>query len=641
MKRLFLGLTGIITLILASATPAFASTNDFRFESFDADYYLTKNLITNQGDLKIEETLVAVFPSYDQNHGIDRCIPSSYKDTGRIDILSVVVFQDGLPASFSARNTSDGFYCLRIGDANTYVHGKVTYQIAYGYKNVIVRFTDQTYQEFYWDTNGTSWSQPFGSLTARLHLSQELYDSLEKSTKTSSAFSCYVGYYGESGQDRCSIAEYADDNDGRLITFAATNLHAGENLTMNAMFKNNTFAAIETKPVVFVDNYLFFFLLGGEILLIGIILAIILTKRKKYSDKIALAKDKSVPVQYTPIKGISVAEMAENYLKATRGSTNVATLIELATSHKIALEKGEKKVFGGYKWKVHVKDLTDVTREQEIVLEILKGGSSVKAGDVIDVKSRSSTATLRLLAQSFQEKVIEALKDKGLFESTAKSTKEANAVVVIAITIIFLVFPFLFTIVPLAFLTDTATSVTKNGEIVNYVGASYLVPTIFIIFIASIVILPLIAGSNSKYKKRTLEGIKTSKYLDGLKEYMELAEADRLKFLQSVEGADTTHGGIVKLYEKLLPYAIIFGIEDSWMEELNKYYQFDDVSNPDWVTAGVLLSASDFRSFNTYTSSAISSSTMSESSGSSGGFSGGGGGGFSGGGGGGGGGGGW
>ena len=259
----------------------------------------------------------------------------------------------------------------------------------------------------------------------------------------------------------------------------------------------------------------------------------------------------------------------------------------------------------------------------------------------MDVKARSSTATVRLLAQRYSEKIRENLKTKGLFEQTAKnknSTKTSLIAIIIAVVtfgVPVIMYPIMFALV-----ANFATSFNSN-KIIIYVGIRYLP------FVIAFSLLTLIATdvsifiSNKKYKTRTIDGIKASKYLDGLKEYMKLAETDRLKFLQSVNGADTSHDGIVKLYEKLLPYAIIFGIEDSWMSELNKYYQFDDVANPDWVTAGVILSASDFHSFNTYTSSTISSSTMSQSSGGSSSFSGGGGGGFSGGGGGGGGGGGW
>jgi uncharacterized membrane protein YgcG len=54
--------------------------------------------------------------------------------------------------------------------------------------------------------------------------------------------------------------------------------------------------------------------------------------------------------------------------------------------------------------------------------------------------------------------------------------------------------------------------------------------------------------------------------------YLELAEEDRFRMLQSAKGADrvdTSDGRqVVKLYEKLLPWAVIWGVEDSWAREL-------------------------------------------------------------------------
>ena len=635
MKRL-ISLFSVLTLIFASvlgatsvATPAFASANDFYFSSFEADYYLSKNS-SNQGVLEIEETLTAVFPNTDQNHGIERCIPNTYRGEGKIDASSVTVRQDYLTATVSKSNTSDGFLCLRIGDASKYVHGEVVYKIAYTYQNVIAKYADADYQELYWDTNGTSWGQKFGSLTARLHLPSGLYDSLVKNSGTGSPFSCYVGSYGASGSNRCQISESAD-LDGKVITFKTSNLSAGENLTFDATFTPGTFSAIEQRK-----SYLFFAVVIVEFLIFLGIFLFLKHARNKQHDKVAVDKDPATPVQYTPLKGVSVAEMAKNSMKTFSGSPFVATLMELATTHKIELEKGEKKRFGGYRWNVHVKTLDDVTREQTIVLEILNGGESVKVGDTIEVKSRYSTATLQLLAKSFDEKVEASLKSKGLFE---KSERTVHSFVAIIFGLVFFIIAFSGAFI--SFASNLVASAFSSGGNVIYVGGAIPLIVGGVMFVAFLIFATVYASKTSKYKVRTVEGIKASKYLDGLKEYMTLAEKDRIKFLQSVDGADTTPGGIVKLYEKLLPYAVIFGLEESWMSELNKYYEMNDVTRPDWIATGVILSASDFRTFNSYATSAIRSSTMTESSGSSSGFSGGGGGGFSGGGGGGGGGGGW
>ena len=113
-----------------------------------------------------------------------------------------------------------------------------------------------------------------------------------------------------------------------------------------------------------------------------------------------------------------------------------------------------------------------------------------------------------------------------------------------------------------------------------------------------------------------------------------MAEAERLKFLQSVDGADVSAEGIVKLYEKLLPYAAVFGLEESWMKEMKEYCEVQEIEEPDYLLAG--FTASEMLRTMNNASSYISNSTVMSSSGggSSSGFSGGGGGGFSGGGGG-------
>src|SRR5690606_19474130 len=66
-------------------------------------------------------------------------------------------------------------------------------------------------------------------------------------------------------------------------------------------------------------------------------------------------------------------------------------------------------------------------------------------------------------------------------------------------------------------------------------------------------------------------------HLQGLREYIRLAEADRLRMLQSASGAersdaDAGPGDVVRVYERLLPYAVLFGLEREWQAELSRYY---------------------------------------------------------------------
>jgi hypothetical protein len=80
-------------------------------------------------------------------------------------------------------------------------------------------------------------------------------------------------------------------------------------------------------------------------------------------------------------------------------------------------------------------------------------------------------------------------------------------------------------------------------------------------------------------------------HLDGLRQYMTVAEADRMRALQSPDGAELldasaevraelgTDAGRFRLHERLLPYAVIFGIEKEWMTHLRlAYADLDDRS---------------------------------------------------------------
>ena len=247
-------------------------------------------------------------------------------------------------------------------------------------------------------------------------------------------------------------------------------------------------------------------------------------------------------------------------------------------------------------------------------------GPAVPAVDAeFDVKKRTATASLEAIKRAYTTDSISMLKTKGLMEEKGKTVSFA-----------YLVFSFLLILFIPTFLIEFLFSVNSFGSVYLSIIDIALPVLTFIIIIAFVAI-------SSKYGSRTMEGIKVSKELEGLKLYITMAEQDRIKFLQSVKGADTSTKGIVKLYEKLLPYAVIFGAEDSWMAELNKYYKEHPEIEHSWYYGTDYLTLTMFRNMTSTTASTIVSSTSYSSSSSSGG----GGGGFSGGGGGGGGGGGW
>jgi uncharacterized membrane protein YgcG len=124
------------------------------------------------------------------------------------------------------------------------------------------------------------------------------------------------------------------------------------------------------------------------------------------------------------------------------------------------------------------------------------------------------------------------------------------------------------------------------------------------------------------------KGAELRDHLKGLELYIRLAEADRLQMLQSPTGAEreavsaTDPRQVLDIYEKLLPYAVLFSLERQWAVELGKYYTDQ---SPDWYSGSGAFNAAIFASsIGSLSASASTSYSGSSSSSSSGGSGGGG-----------------
>ena len=638
----------LLACVFFSVTPqtVSASTNDFYFEDAVFDYYLQK-AEDGTSRLHVEETLTAVFPDTNQNHGITRSIPYTNQNgtnltASNINALNFKVTRNGQPEKVAKTEVENNSYIFYVGDKNTFVHNRQVYVLSYDFTNVIANVDSSGYftfndaeailQELYWDTNGNGWSQEFSKLTARLHLeSNELANYLPDET------SCYVGRYGEKGSERCTISW-----SGNIISFTTTRLLSRENLTFSVSFKPNTFSVPEPPK-----NYS----LVITTVVIALLCILIISLRihsylKNVKPKKDYYKGLFTAPQYEAPKNYCAAEAAELYL-GSKEKTYVASLLELAISKKISIVRGEpSKILKKDTWSIIINNLDNVTDSQDDLLRILNGGSKVHVHDNIKIKKHTATATLASLSRSYHSDAIDNLKKLKLFETkkSITSSSKSSGSALASVGVIIGVFAFIFVV--FSILAESGLELFMQlFSSVGYsetVGSSYLPGVIFTIFAITIIFCIHNSNQKQKYSKYTNAGLDAANYLDGLRLYIDMAEKDRLKFLQSVKGADTSPKGIVHLYEKLLPYACLFGCEESWFKELGKYCEQINY-NPDWYSGNDLASFYVINSIANSVNSSVSASTSytSSSSGSSSGFSGGGGGGFSGGGGGGGGGGGW
>lgn len=560
-KRLFLGV--LLVLFLMPINNVFASTQDFYFKDFTADYYLTKSE-DGTSKLHVKEILTAVFPNFDQNHGITRSIPftnqgGENETIANVAAMNLTVLRNGRSEEINKIEVEDGYYVAYIGSANGYVHGEQVYTLEYDFTDVITEFDEngnnvsgkedieESFQELYWNTNGTEWLQRFDKVTANLHIPADIYEKMDKKAW------CYVGMYGEKGEDRCEIT-LMDDG----FSFTTENLAVGENLTFVTQFKPDTFKVIIRK------DYTLILMLIGEIVLVVIIMIWLrLRWLKEAKSKHDFYKKIFVTPQYQPPKdqNVCVAEGEQIYFKKTK-SSYVATLLELAVNKKVVMEKvGDKK----YDWAVTlVVDPDELTGPQKQMMNILSGDGKFEKGVKMPIKKHEFTQYLSDCAKSYEGDATKALEKGGYFSK--KGVLKANRMMVkIVAFVVVMMFG------------GIAVLIAGMGG--KQRGKGFIVLLILLILQVVAIIASWVILRIYKYAQCTEKGLELVRYLEGLELYIKMAETDRLKFLQSVEGVDISNAGIVKLYEKLLPWASLFGMEKSWARELEKYYKIEDIDS--------------------------------------------------------------
>ena len=316
--------------------------------------------------------------------------------------------------------------------------------------------------------------------------------------------------------------------------------------------------------------------------------------------------------------------MGELYI-GKKKDIKVAMLLEMIVRRNISLVQGEGK-FGRKKWSIVVNNLDGISAAEEKLLMILNGGSSIQGGDTIIVEWRQATSKLVTLNSELKNEIINELKHDGLVENKYRFGESSSSMVSSIVSSVFV------NLMAYSILPFGTIEILKNSGFVGvYVHKEDSIIEILAIIFATSLVSSIFGAMASRVKNYTIEGLRMSRYMDGLKLYIKMAEKERLAFLQSVNNVEISPEGVVKVYEKLLPYAAVFGLEKSWLEEMSKYCQVNEISEPSYLATGIVASelAGAVRS-----TASIAAGMSSSGGGSSSSFSGGGGGGFSGGGGG-------
>ncbi|MGV9194251.1 DUF2207 domain-containing protein [Microbacterium sp. MC2] len=589
LRVLAVAAIGILAFLILAA-PAAADVDDFTFDSLTVDYTLTR-ADDGTSRLQVVEEFVARFPDADQNRGMRRTIPDTYNRQPLHPRLVSITDGDGNPRP-AETDAQDGSFSM-TSRADDYVHGVQTYVFTYTLENVTWHF-DDTGLEFYWDVNGVDWAQPFGEVTARVHLDAALADQL------SGRWACYAGVQGSTSS--CTSADVAPAEAGGVtLTATQAGLAPHETLTVAVGFADDTFTLFDTAYLAAAAGWV---QLAGGAGALGAAGLAVWSRRKYLRDEPGRP---TIIAEYTPPPGIDALESA--VLLHKTGKAIPAEVLEQAVVGSIRIIEGPKKFGGGHKLIAELVDPSRADGDGRMLLDgLFPSGMPGEQYTFGSQDQRLSTAAQKILKEARR-----ALKDRGLYRPVPPVARALPFAVAIVAGIV----------------------VLAAGIIALDSGVDSPWPVLLIVGFGAVLVFLSIMLLRSPL---TVAGAEVRDHLRGLQEFIEWAEADRIRMLQSPEGAERMPVDtgdprqMLRLYESLLPYAVVFGQEKEWSQQLAVLYTATGAAGPAWYDGAGSFNAASF-SAGIGSLSAAATSSSSTSGGSAGGGSAGGGGGGGGGGG--------
>lgn len=556
----------------------------FVFPSF-VNAEIIRNFTSEIGVFPDSSLLITEKITYDfegaLRHGIYRDIPLKNKDNEslEIEVLSVLD-KDNKPYKFTT-GVKDRVLSIKIGDADVIISGEKIYNITYKVLGAIDYYDE--FDEIYWNVTGNEWGIPIESSEVKVTLPKDVFPKERK---------CYYGPIGS--KSPCTVF---DEKTFRVDR----QLNKGDGVTVAVSFEKGAVLEYERKTdSVFLMIISTFWPVILSLVIWGIMFYRWL-KRGRDPKGAGIIKP-----EYTAPKDLSPIEIGGIIHESIKARSISAQIIDLAIRGFIKIKPVETKLLGSsYKQDYEITLLVEVgfldnNFDKEIIITIF--GDNPTVGGVTMLSALNNLFYKSVPKISGQ--VVDSLLRKKYYSFLPKNIKLG---VVLIIPIVFFSFYFVDFVMGFFFEKDAVTVIILVASFIFSLGIAIMFH----------LLMPA----------KTKKGVAMEEYLLGLKEYLQIAEKDRLAFHNAPEKKPET-------FETLLPYAIVFEVEELWAKEFEDVYK----SEPEWFENGgsnfnVVSFGKNLSIFDTVLTSSISSTPSSSgsgdggSSGTSSGSSGGGGGG--------------
>lgn len=533
-----------------------------------------KSTITVLPDASIivEEQIVYDFEN-NLSHGIYRDIVSKNSEGDPIILEVISVSSEKNESYLFSAEKNDGHFLIKIGDPEKLISGIKEYYITYRVLGAITYY-DQ-YDEIYWNATGNDWNVKI--------LKSEAMVILPANTQPKQQ-SCYYGPLGSSLE--CGMS----DN----IFSSGTVLNEKEGLTVAVGFPKGSVSFYQAPKPSLIERILITF--WPLVIPIGVFILMFTRWLKKGRDpkgKGVIIPQYDVPDNLTPLEVSCLIRDGFNNKNIS------AEIIYLATQGFIKVRQIEDKILGlipkkDYEFTLLKEEgLLSNEFDRKIVRAIF--GESGEVGGVAKLSDLNNTFYKYL--KDIYNSVIDGVLAKKYYKNFPKLSCKEGLIVGFS-------FALLFVIGGISLNIENSV----NGMVKLLVLGSSLLGALIIWFVF-----------NRLMPAKTKRGVEIKEYLLGLKKYLEVAEKDRIEFHNAPEKKP-------EIFEKLLPYAMVFSVEEDWAREFEGIY----TTPPSWYEGqgsfSVVTFGHEIALFNTLATGFVNSTPNSSGSGG-GGFSGGGGGG--------------
>lgn len=327
---------------------------------------------------------------------------------------------------------------------------------------------------------------------------------------------CYTGVSG-STDTNCTLFP----SSANTLTLTAGSFYQYEGVTVAIKMPKGTIAnTTNQQRVEFILANLGIFLP-----VLAMILVILLSKKYNTNKKLTIIPNYDVP------KGFDALSSGFIYKKGIPNNVITAQLIQLAIQGYIKIKQVYKKEYE----LVKTDKGTPINEQEKILYDGLFGDK-----DSINLKKQNSK-----IFETIAKTKASVEKDLYQKEYLSQSKKKVSNTIVIVGSI------------------GLAICFVSIGFLVEYAAMGW-----FFGALSSFIIL-LIFGS--KIDRKTISGNQIFYDLEGLKLYINTAEERRIEFHNDPKK-------YLGVFEKLLPYAMIFGLEKKWAKEFEDIY----IEQPDW-----------------------------------------------------------